>query len=101
MKRLLKTILSIFTPLRICIILAVGIFFSFLLLGEQGVLQLNKLVYLKNDLIQKKTDLQKDLENLENEKKLLHDPKNLELVIRQELGFIKSGEIVYQIKEEQ
>ncbi len=101
MKRLLRTFLNIFTPLRMGIIVGMSIFISFLIFGDQGVLQLNKLVYLKNNLVKKRNTLQKNIEDLKNEKKMLHDPKNLELVIRKELGFIKPGEIVYQLKEGQ
>jgi cell division protein FtsB len=101
MRHFLKIILGIFTPLRLIILLGVGIFLAFLILGDQGVLQLNKLLVMKNDLTRQRDDLNADIERLTKEKELLHNPRNLELVIRKELGFIKPGEIVYQIKDKE
>lgn len=100
MRRLLRIIPEIFTPIRIVIFVVAGIFFLFLILGDQGVLQLNKLVCMKNELMNKKEALNQNISRLNKEKELLYDKKNLELVIRKELGYIKPGEIVYQVKEE-
>jgi cell division protein FtsB len=33
------------------------------------------------------------------EKEMLEDPKNLEMIIRQELGYIRPGEVIYQEPE--
>ena len=99
MKHSFKIIFKIFTPLRVAIILGLGIFFWFLIFGEQGIIELNKLISMRKQLTEQKVTLDKDIKQLSQEKILLNNPKKLELVIRQELGFIKPGEVIYQKKE--
>ncbi len=41
--------------------------------------------------------LQARLTELRREERLLHNPRYLETVIRQELGYIRPGEVVYQV----
>jgi len=99
MKRLLTPFLKIFTPLRIGIITAVLVFLWLLIFGDQGIYQLNRLTMMKKRLLYQNETLTKDIEKLSQEKTLLQDPKNLEPVIRKELGYIKPGEVIYQEKE--
>jgi cell division protein FtsB len=99
-KQLLKSVLKIFTPLRVGIVLGVIAFLWFLLFGDQGIYQLNKLSMMKRRLTLQEETLKTDIERLTREKAFLQDPKNLEPVIRKELGFIRPGEIVYQEREE-
>ncbi|OGQ23377.1 MAG: hypothetical protein A3I05_05430 [Deltaproteobacteria bacterium RIFCSPLOWO2_02_FULL_44_10] len=91
------TMLGIFFSLkRILIAGAVGIFFGFLLLGDQGVYQLTRLLEMKHSLLSKRKELQQKIKELETEQTLLQEPKNLEMVVREELGLIKPGEILFQ-----
>jgi cell division protein FtsB len=63
--------------------------------------------YLK--LKEKETQLDRDIAHLEQEIKLLKeeehllktDPSHLEDVVREELGLVKPGEIVYKVIEEE
>ena len=98
MKRFFTSIFRVFTPLRIGIALAVAVFLWLLIFGDRGIYQLNKLTLMKKRLLYQKETLTKDIERLTNEKALLQDPKNLEPVIRKELGYIKPGEVIYQEK---
>ncbi len=100
MKHLLRSIFSIFTPLRVGIVLGAAAFLWFLIFGDQGIYHLNKLSMMKKRLALQRETLKTDIEKLTREKTLLQDSKNLEPVIRKELGFIRPGEIVYQEKEE-
>ena len=99
MKNFLRTVFAVFTPLRVGIILAVSVFLWFLLFGDQGIYQLNKLSRMKDKLANQKDTLKTDIDRLMREKTLLQDPKNLEPVIRRELGYIRPGEVIYQEKE--
>jgi cell division protein FtsB len=99
MKRFFTSIFRVFTPLRIGIVIAAAVFIWLLIFGDQGIYQLNKLTLMKKRLLYQRETLTKDIERLTNEKALLQDPKNLEPVIRKELGYIKPGEVIYQEKE--
>jgi len=99
-KQLIKTIFKIFTPLRVGVILGIAAFFWFLLFGDQGIVEMNKLSMMKKKLIYQKEQLKTDIEKLTREKAALSDSKNLEPVIRNELGYIRPGEVIYQEKEE-
>ncbi|PIU57592.1 MAG: hypothetical protein COS89_04140 [Deltaproteobacteria bacterium CG07_land_8_20_14_0_80_38_7] len=98
MRLVIKKLKAILSPLRIIIIFGVFIFLILLVLGDQGVLHLNKLLYMKKDLTAQQHSLQLSIEKLSKTKNQLNDPKILEFVIRKELGFIKPGEIIYQKK---
>ena len=55
----------------------------------------------QEELQKKLADLDKKMEGLVEEKKLLEtDPEYLEKVVRQELGLVKPGEVVYKFVEE-
>lgn len=101
MRRFFHILFQIVTPVRLAVILIAATFFLLLIFGDQGIIQLHKLALMKKQLIEKKTTLKSDINKLTNEKKLLHDNKHLEFVIRDELGFIKPGEIIYQEREKE
>lgn len=97
----IKIVFKVFTPLRIGIAIAVVVFLWALLFGDQGIYQLNKLSLMRRQLAHQRETLKTDAERLTREKTLLEDPKNLEPVIRKELGYIRPGEVIYQEKETQ
>lgn len=99
MKSWIEILLKIFTPFRLAIIVGLGIFIWSLIFGDQGIIQLNKLIYMKKQLTDQRENLKEDMGRLTHEKELLNNPKYLEWVIRNELGFIKPGEIIYQERE--
>lgn len=96
MKRTVEAIIRFASPLRIASIIIVLGLFWFLLFGNQGVYQMRKLISMKHNLILEKEDLNKNISELRGEKEFLEKPENLEMVIRQELGYIKPGEILIQ-----
>ena len=101
MKQFLKAIFAVFTPLRIIITIAAVAFFWFLLFGDQGIYHLNRLAFMKKNLANQKETLKTDIERLSQEKELLRDPKNLEGVIRKELGYVRPGEVIYKEKTDE
>lgn len=73
-------------------------FFGFLLLGDQGVYQLARLLDMKHALLTKRQTLKQKIEELKQEQELLEQPEHLEMTVREELGVIKPGEILFQEK---
>ena len=62
--------------------------------GEQ--VRLKAMENIKNELQLKEKKLEAKVKELEEEQIILKDPKNLEMVIRTELGFTKPGEVIFQ-----
>lgn len=81
-------------PIVICV--AAISFLWFAIFGDQGLYHLHKARELGKELKKNITDQKKKIEELGNKKGLLNNPAHLELVIRQELGYVKSGEVVFQ-----
>lgn len=77
------------------ICLAVLSFLWFAIFGDQGLYQLHKSIKLKKELREDIVRLKDRIEHLKQNKKLLNDKDHLELVIRQELGYVKPGEVVF------
>ena len=98
-KKILSNILCFLTPTRSIVIVIVTAFFWFLAFGDQGVYQLKRLLDMKYALISEREELNDSIDLLQKEKNLLSDPKNLEPVIRKELGYIKPGEILFELKQ--
>jgi cell division protein FtsB len=91
-------ILSFLTPVRVIVFTACFLFLWFLTFGDQGVQKLWKLVEMKNDLTSQRQELSRKIDALNDEKDVLSDPQNLEMVIRKELGYIKPGEVIFETK---
>ena len=51
---------------------------------------------MRDEMKLQKANLEADLTRLKREYDYLKKPKNLERVIRTELGFIKPGEVIFQ-----
>lgn len=81
-------------PIAICA--AVLSFLWFSIFGDQGLYHLHKANELSKELKKSIEHQKKKIEGLGNKKGLLNNPAHLELVIRQELGYVKSGEVVFQ-----
>lgn len=87
-----------FTPTRIGVAVISGLFFWFLVMGDQGVIKLKRLIEMKSNLMAETQSLNVQLDELANRKTLLSDPTNLELTIRNELGYVRPGEIIFEEK---
>ncbi|PIR26897.1 MAG: hypothetical protein COV43_00085 [Deltaproteobacteria bacterium CG11_big_fil_rev_8_21_14_0_20_42_23] len=96
MKILKKIIAVFFTPFRFFLSLGIAVFLWLSVFGDQGILQLERLKNIKNELQLKEKKLEAKVKELEEEQIILKDPKNLEMVIRTELGFTKPGEVIFQ-----
>ena len=92
----LKKLGKFFTFGRISLIFVIGSSFWFFVLGDQGLYQLKKLFIMRDEMKLQKANLEADLTRLKREYDYLKKPKNLERVIRTELGFIKPGEVIFQ-----
>jgi len=89
------------TPVRVIVAAIVLCFFWFVVLGDKGIYQLRQLLGMKNRLMTERHTLNDEIDKLSEEKKVLSEPANLEMVIRRELGYIKPGEIVFEGKKPQ
>lgn len=68
----------------------------FAVFGNQGLYTYVSLLNTQKSLIAESQTLQAKATEMKREEKLLHDPRYLEIIIRQELGYIRPGEVVYQ-----
>ncbi|MBI4125947.1 MAG: septum formation initiator family protein [Deltaproteobacteria bacterium] len=96
----LRRLLDLLTPARVAITIAVGFFVWFFLLGDQGVVNLRKLLAMKERLLNEQHTLERDIKDMTHQKELMSDPANLEMVIRKELGAIKPGEVIFELTPE-
>lgn len=69
----------------------------FTIFGDSGLYQLHSLYKTKEKLTYHIKENQAKINLLENEKVRLTNPDYLESIIRKELGYIKKGEVVYQV----
>lgn len=100
MKRIITNviahILNILTPARLVVIAIVAFFFWFLAFGDQGAYQLRRLIEMKNSLLSQRQTLNDEIDRLTKDKEILSNPRNLEMVIRKELGYTRPGEIIFE-----
>lgn len=78
------------------IVTAFAGFVWFAVFGNQGLYQLHRSIKLKKEMQAEAVMLKERMERLKTQKDLLTDKEHLEMVIRQELGYVKPGEIVFQ-----
>lgn len=73
------------------------LFFS----GNHGTFQLIKIEYQKYQLSKEKESLARDIKLLESQKdSLIHQPRAIERIARENYNMVKPGEKVFQIKPE-
>ncbi|PIR17761.1 MAG: hypothetical protein COV46_02985 [Deltaproteobacteria bacterium CG11_big_fil_rev_8_21_14_0_20_49_13] len=80
----------------IVIFVAAAGFVWFAVFGDQGLWNLKRAIGLRKELTARETELRARINELKENKNLLTNKEHLELVIRQELGYVKDGEIVFQ-----
>lgn len=80
--------------LYITLLLAIIVFTVF---GDSGLYQLHSLHESRSRLKHQINETEARINMIEKEKALLTNPAYLESVIRKELGYIKDGEVIYQI----
>lgn len=86
-------------PIQWIMMLLFMAFCWFAVFGNQGLYTFYSLSNTHKQLISERTEMQARLEDLKHEEKLLHDPRYIETIIRQELGYIRPGEVVYQSEQ--
>lgn len=86
-------------PLQWSMVVLFLAFCWFAVFGNQGLYTYYSLKNTRNALAAENEVLRAHLEELRREEKRLHDPRYLEIIIRQELGYIRPGEIVYQMEK--
>lgn len=89
-----------FTPLTLTVTAVSLLFGWYIVFGDQGLLMWRRLQHTDRDLRTQEVILSNRLQSLEEEKIHLTDPAYLEPIIRQQLGYVKSGEVVYQFTEQ-
>jgi len=94
-----KGVISFVRPVHLLTAVGLVIFFWVLIMGDQGLYRLRQLHELRDDLEAGRQRLAHEIEAKASEKRMLEDPKNLEMIIRKELGYIRPGEIIFQEPE--
>ena len=78
-------------------ILLLSSLFLFIVFGEDGLVDLNRLKMERDDLLQKNEALtQENLSLCREIERLKNDPKYVENVARQELGVIGKDEVIFK-----
>ncbi len=88
----------VLTPVRLVVLIAVVAVFWFLVLGDQGIYQFRQLMEMKHRFEAERLKINEEIDALTRERELLKDPKNLEMIIRSELGYIRPGEMIFEEK---
>ncbi len=68
--------------------------------GNEGWVRLYKLRQFKNTLEEKNRTIAQNNDGLRAEIRKLNDPKYLEHYIRQQIGFIREDELIYEFVDE-
>jgi cell division protein FtsB len=81
-------------------VVSIFLLLFFVVFGENGSIDLNRLKVEKDRLLQKNTELKQENISLYREiDRLKNDPKYLENVARQELGVIGKDEVIFKVKK--
>lgn len=94
--RVVTHIRTQWNPLQWAMLAVFVAFCWFAVFGNQGLYTYTKLLTTQKALRAEAVMLQAKAEELRREEKLLHDPRYLETIIRQEMGYIRPGEVVFQ-----
>ena len=81
-------------------LIIIAVFFAYLTFSDQGLARLYHLNQTEDMIIQKNKELRNEIQLLKLESNNLHKLSYLERVARQELGVLKSNEILYYVGEE-
>jgi cell division protein FtsB len=75
---------------------------SFMLFSKRGIIERISLESLKQEKIQERVQVKKQVEQLQKESKALdNDPKAIEKVAREKYTLTRENETVYKVKREQ
>jgi cell division protein FtsB len=81
-------------------VVSIFLLLFFVVFGENGSIDLNRLKVEKDRLLQKNTELKQENISLYREiDRLKNDPKYLENVARQELGVIGKDEVIIKVRK--
>ncbi len=89
---------AIFTPIRLVVLGTIIFAMWFFALGDHGIYELRQLLKLETHLMQQRQQLNDDIDELNALKQQLSQPEQMEMIIRQDLGYIKPGEIIFEEK---
>lgn len=98
--KLIAHIRAEWNPLQWAMLIVFLAFCWFAVFGNQGLYTYYKLLSTQERLIAENQAMVARAGELRREEKLLHDPRYLEIIIRQELGYIRPGEVVYQMEKQ-
>jgi cell division protein FtsB len=81
-------------------VVSIFLLLFFVVFGENGSIDLNRLKVERDRLLQKNAELKQENISLYREiDRLKNDPKYLENVARQELGVIGKDEVIFKVKK--
>lgn len=93
----LKKIFTFPVLSRVIFFLLLGSLIAYTIFGDSGLYHLSSLKHSKAEFISKIKESRTRIDLLKKEKILLTNPLYLETIVRKELGYIKDGEVVYQL----
>ncbi len=89
---------QVITPIRLAVITILIALFWFFVLGDQGIYQIRRLMEMRHKFQVERAKLNEEIDRLSQERQVLKNPDNLEMIIRSELGYVRPGEILYEEK---
>lgn len=93
-----KHFIKYFATHFIYIVVLLGII-AFTIMGDSGLYNLHSMYKTKKMLAHQINENKSKIIHLEKEKKKLAQPDYTETIIRNELGYIKDGEVVFKITD--
>ena len=95
----MKRIFKILTPIRLLLFSVTAIVLGFVIWGDKGIYEREQLRYLNNKLEKERQNILITIKRLQEEKELLSDKRMLENTIRKELGYVKPGEVIFELRD--
>lgn len=94
---MIKRVFSIIGPFHIAITALVLILSWYTIFGQQGLYRLVELRKINKGMGVEIASLKNQIEEREGKMALFGDSLYLETVVRQELGYVKPGEVIFQL----
>lgn len=84
-------------PIGILLALYFLIFAWFTVFGEMGLMEYHSLYTTRQEFEERINHTQMEIEKTREIRENIKNPRNMESIIRQELGYVKSNEVVFKL----
>lgn len=85
------------SPFHIAVALLIAALCWFTIFGNQGLYRLHELKKTNQKMRHEISSLKEQIKDRENQITLFSDPVYLEKIVRQELGYVKPYEVIFQL----